>query len=48
MGKCGNRELLFIDQMSIINLTMLNNSGLHLNEYGTIPLVNNFCYNVNT
>ena len=48
MGKCGNRELLFIDHMSIINLTMLNNSGLHLNEYGTIPLVNNFCYNVNT
>ena len=25
---------------------MLNKSGLHLNEYGTTQLVNNFCYHM--
>ena len=36
-------KLGFIDNQNI-NLKMLNQSGLHLNEYGTRRLVNNFCY----
>ena len=35
----------FIDNQNI-NLKMLNQSGLHLNEYGTRRLVNSFCYNL--
>ena len=46
-GKCGNRQLLFTDNKNI-NLNMLNKRGrLHLNKHGTIPLVNNLCYNMN-
>ena len=43
--QCSRNNLNFIDNTNI-NLGMLNNSGLHLNEYGTTQLVNNFCYNM--
>ena len=43
--KCLVEKLGFIDNQNI-NLKMLNQSGLHLNEYGTRRLVNNFCYNL--
>ena len=43
--KCLVEKLGFIDNQNI-NLKMLNQSGLHLNEYGTSRLVNNFCYNL--
>ena len=41
--KCNDKNLSFIDNGNI-NSRMLNKSGLHLNEYGTTQLVNNFCY----
>ena len=44
--KCGIRQLSFIDNKNI-SLGMLNKSGIHLNEYGTTRLVNNFCFNMN-
>ena len=44
--KCERRQLLFIDNKNI-SLGMLNKSGTHLNETGTIRLVNNFCYDMN-
>ena len=40
---CNNNNLFYIDNENI-NLGMLNKSGLHLNEYGTTQLVNNFCF----
>ena len=43
--KCNDKNLSFIDNGNI-NSRMLNKSGLHLNEYGTTQLVNNFCYNM--
>ena len=43
--KCLLEKLGFFDNQNI-NLKMLNQSGLHLNEYGTKRLVNNFCYNL--
>ena len=43
--KCNDKNLSFIDNGNI-NSRMLNKSGLHLNEYGTTQLVNNFCYTV--
>ena len=43
--KCSVEKFGFIDNQNI-NLKMLNQSGLHLNEYGTRRLVNNFCYNL--
>ena len=46
MDKCVTRHLLLIDHKNI-NLNMLNRCGLHLNEYGTTRIVNNFCYNMN-
>ena len=42
---CLVEKLDFIDNQNI-NLNILNQSGLHLNEYGTRRLVNNFCYNL--
>ena len=36
----------FIDNKNI-SLGMLNKSGIHLNENGTMRLVNNYCYNMN-
>ena len=45
MTKCRTRQLLFINNNNI-NLNMLNKSGLHLNEYGTTRLANNFCYSM--
>ena len=44
--KCGIRQLSFIDNKNI-SLGMLNKSGLHLNEYDTMRLVNNFCISMN-
>ena len=43
--KCNDKNLSFIDNGNI-NPRMLNKSGLHLNEYGTTQLVNNFCYHM--
>ena len=43
--KCLVAKLGFIDNQNI-NLKMSNQSGLHLNEYGTRMLVNSFCYNL--
>ena len=43
--KCLLEKLDFIDNQNI-NLKMLNQNRLHLNEYGTRRLVNNFCYNL--
>ena len=45
-NKCGIRQLSFIDNKNI-SLGMLNKSGIHLNEYGTTRLVNNFCFSMN-
>ena len=44
--KCEIRQLSFIDNKNI-SLGMLNKSGIHLNEYGTTRLVNNFCFSMN-
>ena len=44
--KCEETGLLFIDN-SNITISMLNKSGIHLNDYGTTRLVNNFCFNIN-
>ena len=44
-NKCGIRQLSFIDNKNI-SLGMLNESWIHLNEYGTTRLVNNFCYSM--
>ena len=44
--KCGIRQLFFIDNKNI-SLGILNESGIHLNEYGTMGLVNNFYYSMN-
>ena len=41
--QCNDNNLNFIDNRNI-NPRMLNKSRLNLNEYGTIQLVNNFCY----
>ena len=43
--KCLLEKLDFIDNQNI-NLKMLNQNRLHLNEYGTRRLVNNFYYNL--
>ena len=43
--KCLVAKLSFIDNQNI-NLKMSNQSGLHLNEYGTRRLVNSFCCNL--
>ena len=43
---CERNDLCFIDNDNV-SRKMLNSSGLHLNEYGTTRLVNNFCYHVN-
>ena len=43
--KCLVAKLGFIDNQNI-NLKMLNQSGVHLNEYGTRRLFNSFCYNL--
>ena len=45
-NKCGIRQLSFIDNKNI-SLGMLNKRGIHLNEYGTMRLVNNFCFIMN-
>ena len=45
-NKCGTRPLSFIDNKNI-SLGVLNKSGIHLNDYGTTRLVNNFCYSMN-
>ena len=45
-NKCGIRQLFFIDNKNI-SLGMLNKSGIHLNEYRTTRLVNNFCCSIN-
>ena len=45
-NNCEKHNLEFIDN-SNVSLNMLNSSGLHLNEYGTTRLVNNFCHKVN-
>ena len=44
--KCEIRQLSFIDNKNI-SLGMLNKSGIHLNEYRTTRLVNNFCCSIN-
>ena len=41
--KCLVEKLSFIDNQNM-NVKMLNQSRLHLNEYGTWRLVYNFCY----
>ena len=46
-NKCGIGQLSFIYNKNI-SLGMLNKSGIHLNEYGTTRLVNNFCCSMNT
>ena len=46
-NKCGIRQLSFIDNKNI-SLGMLNKSEIHLNEYGTTRLINNFCFSMNT
>ena len=43
--QCLTNYLCFID-IENINLRMLNKSGLHLNEYGTKRLVNNFFFSM--
>ena len=43
--KCNDKNNSFIDNGNINPLT-LNKSELHLNEYGTTQLVNNFCYHM--
>ena len=43
--KCLVEKLGFTEDQNI-NLKMLNQGGLHLNEYGTRRLVNNFSYNL--
>ena len=43
--KCKEKDLLNI-QHDNITLNMLNSKGLHLNEYGSTRLANNFCFNV--
>ena len=40
------KNLNFVDNGNI-NARIINKSGLHLNEYGTTQLVNNFCYTMN-
>ena len=45
-NKCRIRQLSFIDNKNII-LGILNESGIHLNEYGTSRHVNNFCFRMN-
>ena len=45
-SKCGISQLSFIDNKNI-SLGMLNESRIHLNEYGTTRLVNNICYSMN-
>ena len=45
-NKCGIRQLSFIHNKNI-SLGMLNNSRIHLNEYGTMQLVSSFCYSMN-
>ena len=44
--KCEIRQLSLIDNKNM-SLGMLNKSGLHLNEYGTTRLVNNFYFSMN-
>ena len=44
--KCEIRQLSLIDNKNM-SLGMLNKSGIHLNEYGTTRLVNNFCFSMN-
>ena len=46
MDKWGARQLLFIDKKNN-NRNMLSKNRLHLNEYGTTRLVNDFWYNMN-
>ena len=41
--KCNDKNFSFIDNG---NIDPLNKSGLHLNEYCTTQLVNNFCYHM--
>ena len=43
--KCNDKNISFIHNRNI-NPCMLNKSGLHLNEYGTTQLANNFCYHM--
>ena len=38
-------KICFVDS-TIINVGMLNDSGLHLNKCGTTCLVNNFCFSL--
>ena len=45
-AKCEIRQLSFIDNKNI-SLGMLNKREIHLNEYGTTRLANNFCCSMN-
>ena len=45
-NKCGISQLSFIYNKNI-SLGMLKKSGIHLNEYGIMRLVNNFCFSMN-
>ena len=40
--RCEVEKIVFVDNANI-TVSMLNHSGLHLNERGTTPLVNNLC-----
>ena len=40
--KCEEEKIVFVDKANI-TVSMLNHSGLHLNERGTTRLVNNLC-----
>ena len=40
--RCDEEKICFVHNTNI-NVGMLNNSGLDLNERGTMCLVNNFC-----
>ena len=43
--KCNDKNLAFVDNGNL-NTSMLNKSGLHLNEYDTTQLVNNSYYHM--
>ena len=44
--KCYEKELNYIDNDNITS-KMLTSKGIHLNENGTVRLVNNFCFHAN-
>ena len=43
--KCGDEKICLVDNTKV-PVSMLKNSGLHLNERRTTHLVNNFCFSL--